>query len=54
VPEPVRRLLRLRAFPWLYPVVLVYRLCHLLHLDKGIKTVLLPPQYRAQIFGLDQ
>ena len=53
VPEPVHRLLRLAAFPWLYPVVLVYRLCYLLHLDKGIKKVLLPPQYRAQIFGLD-
>jgi hypothetical protein len=53
VPEPVRRLLGLTAFPWLYPVVLVYRLCHLLHLDKGIKTVLLPSQYRAQVFGLD-
>jgi uncharacterized protein (DUF2236 family) len=53
VPEPVRRLLKLAAFPWLYPVVLVYRLCHRLHLDKGIKTVLLPPQYRAKVFGLD-
>lgn len=53
VPEPVRRLLGLAAFPWLYPVVLVYRLCHLLHLDKGIKVVLLPPRYRTQVFGLD-
>jgi uncharacterized protein (DUF2236 family) len=53
VPVVVRRLLGLSAFPWLYPVVLVYRLCHLLHLDKSIKTVLLPPEYRSQIFGLD-
>jgi uncharacterized protein (DUF2236 family) len=53
-PAPVRKLLKLAAFPWLYPVVLVYRLCHLLRLDKGIKTVLLPPQYRAQVFSLDQ
>lgn len=52
-PPEVRRLLGLSAFPWLLPVVLVYRLCHLLHLDNGIKTALLPPQYRAQIFGLD-
>ena len=53
VPEPVRRLLGLAAFPWLYPVVLLYRLCHFLHLDKSIKIVLLPPRYRTQVFGLD-
>ena len=53
VPQVVRRLLRLGAFPWLWPVVQVYRFCHALHLDKGIKTVLLPAQYRSQIFGLD-
>lgn len=53
VPTPVRALLKLSSFPWLRPVVLVYRLCHLLHLDRGIKTVLLPPQYRMQVFGLD-
>jgi len=53
VPKRVRRLLRLGVFPWLWPVVQVYRFCHRLHLDKGIKTVLLPAQYRSQIFGLD-
>jgi uncharacterized protein (DUF2236 family) len=52
-PERVRRLLRLSAVPWLWPAVRVYRFCHLLHLDKGIKTVLLPAQYRSQVFGLD-
>jgi uncharacterized protein (DUF2236 family) len=53
VPPVVRRLLGLSAFPWLYPVILVYRCCHFLHLDKSIKLVLLPPRYRAQVFGLD-
>jgi uncharacterized protein (DUF2236 family) len=53
VPERVRRLLRLGAFPWLRPAVLVYRACCRLHLDKGIKTVLLPAQYRDRVFGLD-
>lgn len=53
VPERVRRLLRLGAFPWLWPAVQVYRFCAFLHLDKGIKTVLLPAGYRAQVFELD-
>jgi hypothetical protein len=53
VPRRVRRLLGLAAFPWLWPVVQVYRFCHFLRLDKGIKTVLLPAQYRAQVFELD-
>lgn len=53
VPERVRRLLRLGAFPWLWPAVQVYRFCAFLHLDKGIKLVLLPAEYRAQVFGLD-
>lgn len=53
VPDHVRRLLRLSAVPFLYPVVQVYKAARLVHLDKGIKTVLLPPQYRVQVFGLD-
>ena len=53
VPPPVRRMLGLSSFPWLYPVVLGYRFCRFLHLDKAIKIVLLPPQYRAQVFRLD-
>lgn len=53
VPGRVRRLLRLGAFPWLWPAVQVYRLCAFLRLDKGIKTVLLPAEYRIQVFELD-
>lgn len=54
VPGRVRRLLDLPSVHWLYPVVQAYKFFRWLRLDKGIKTVLLPPQYRAQVFGLDQ
>ncbi|HWB92824.1 MAG TPA: oxygenase MpaB family protein, partial [Puia sp.] len=53
VPGPVRRMLGFSSIPWLYPVVLGYRFSRFLHLDKAIKVLLLPPQYRAQAFGLD-
>lgn len=53
VPERVRRLLSLGAIPWLWPAVQVYRFCAFLHLDRGIKTVLLPAGYREQVFELD-
>lgn len=53
VPRPVRRMLGFSSVPWLYPVVLAYRFCRFLHLDKAIKLLLLPPQYRAQVFALD-
>jgi uncharacterized protein (DUF2236 family) len=53
VPPRIRRLLRLGAIPWLWPAVQVYRFCSFLHLDKGIKTALLPARYRAQVFALD-
>ena len=54
VPGRVRRLLDLPSVHWLYPVVQLYKLFRFLRLDKGIKTLLLPPRYRAQVFGLDQ
>jgi len=53
VPRRVRRLLKLPFIPLLYPVVQLYKISRLLHLDKGIKILLLPPRYRAQVFGLD-
>jgi uncharacterized protein (DUF2236 family) len=52
-PRRVRRLLGLSFVPFLYPVVQLYKISRLLHLDKGIKILLLPPRYRAQVFGLD-
>lgn len=54
VPGRVRRLLDMPSIHWLYPVVQGYKLFRWLRLDKGIKTILLPPRYRAQVFGLDQ
>ena len=53
VPGRVRRLLDLPTVHWLYPVVQAYKLFRFLRLDKGIKTLLLPPRYREQVFGLD-
>ncbi|GGA84203.1 oxygenase MpaB family protein [Puia dinghuensis] len=53
-PGRVRRLLDLPSLHLFYPVVQVYKLFHFLHLDKGIKTILLPPRYREAVFGLDQ
>jgi len=54
VPGRVRRLLDLPSIHWLAPVVAVYKLFRWLRMDKGIKMILLPPRYRAQVFGLDQ
>lgn len=53
VPDGVRRLLGLGAVPWLWPAVRVYRFCAFLHLDRGIKRILLPAAYRTQVFELD-
>jgi uncharacterized protein (DUF2236 family) len=54
VPGRVRRLLDLPSIHWLYPVVQVYKWVRWLRMDKGVKMILLPPRYRAQVFGLDQ
>jgi uncharacterized protein (DUF2236 family) len=54
VPPPVRQLLRLSSIPWLLPVVQLYKLFCRLHLNKGIKTLLLPQRYRTQVFQLDR
>lgn len=53
VPRRVRRLLGLSCLPFLYPVVQLYKFSRWLRMDKGIKILLLPPKYRAQVFGLD-
>lgn len=54
VPGRVRLLLDLPSIHWLYPVVQAYKFFRWLRLDKSIKTLLLPPRYRAQVFGLDR
>jgi uncharacterized protein (DUF2236 family) len=53
VPRPVRRLLGLPAFSFLYPAIPLYNLVCFLHLEKGVKIVLLPVAYRAAVFQLD-
>jgi hypothetical protein len=53
VPNRVRRLLGLPAFSFLYPLIPVYNLVCTLRLEKGVKTVLLPPRYRDEVFRLD-
>ncbi len=53
VPGRVRGLLRLPAFSVLYPFLPIYRLVCFLHLDRGLKTLLLPARYRTEVFDLD-
>ncbi len=53
VPSRVRELLRLRKFSLLAPVIPFYKLSRLLHLDKPIKSLILPDEYKQQIFDLD-
>jgi hypothetical protein len=52
-PGRVRRLLSLSRFPLLYPVVQIYKGIRLMRLDRLLKIVLLPAQYRASVFRLD-
>jgi uncharacterized protein (DUF2236 family) len=54
VPGRVRRLLDLPSIHWLHPVVQLYKFVRFLRMDKSVKILLLPPRYRAQVFGLDQ
>jgi uncharacterized protein (DUF2236 family) len=53
VPARVRRLLGLPSLPLFWPVIQLYKGIRLLHLDRLLKLVLLPPKYRAQVFQLD-
>ncbi len=53
VPPRVKQLLKLGSFPFLRPVIGLYKLSRLLRLDGIIKSTLLPAAYKAQIKGLD-
>ncbi|TRZ41587.1 oxygenase MpaB family protein [Robertkochia solimangrovi] len=53
VPEKVAILLRFKSYSMLIPAVPVYKLCKYLKMDKPIKSVLLPSDYKAQINELD-
>lgn len=53
VPDRVKHLLQFRSFSLMSPVVPVYKLLRLLHLDALVKTILLPGAYKKQIKALD-
>ncbi|MDX5346847.1 MAG: DUF2236 domain-containing protein [Hymenobacteraceae bacterium] len=53
VPDRVKALLGLRRFSFLSPAVPAYKISRKLHLDKLVKSILLPPDYKAQINALD-
>jgi hypothetical protein len=54
VPERVKKLLGLRSFSLLTPVLVFYKLSRRLQLDWFLKSAILPPAYRAEIKNLDQ
>lgn len=52
-PRRVRRLLSLPGLPVLWPVVQLYKVLRGFRLDRSLKIILLPREYRAQVFQLD-
>ena len=53
VPEQVRRLLHLRKFSFLVPVLPLYKISRVLKMDGFIKSLILPPRYKKEIEQLD-
>lgn len=53
VPNTVRKLLALRSFSLLSPVISVYKLSRDIHLDTILKSPLLPSRYKEDIRSLD-
>lgn len=53
VPRQVAQLLRFRKFSLLAPVVPLYKWSRTVKMDRAIKWLLLPAQYKAQINALD-
>jgi hypothetical protein len=53
VPAKVRKLLGLRSFSLLKPVILLYKLSRHFKLDSMIKRMALPPKYRGQLGKLE-
>jgi hypothetical protein len=52
-PRSVKKLLGYRAISWLGPIIPVYQMSRYLKLDRWLKNLLLPIDYRAQIMDLD-
>ncbi|WP_116126783.1 oxygenase MpaB family protein [Lewinella sp. IMCC34183] len=54
VPERVRDLLGLRRFSLLGPVLMLYKASHAIGLDRAIKALILPADYKREIDDLDR
>jgi len=53
VPQQVKTLLPFNRVHWLSPVISVYKISRYVKMDKIVKELLLPPEYKAQINELD-
>jgi len=53
VPKRVNRLLSLGEFPWLSPVLAIYKLSRVVKMDRFIKNIILPKAYQKEIEDLD-
>jgi hypothetical protein len=53
VPPLVSRLLCLPRFHWIRPLTVVYKILYRLRLDRLAKEIILPRNYRAQVYNLD-
>jgi hypothetical protein len=53
VPLQVKKLLHLKNFSLLSPIVAAYKFFRLFRLDWFLKSLVLPPAYKAQIKALD-
>lgn len=53
VPQKVHELLGLRKISLLYPLVRVYKACKRIKVDRLLKALILPPEYKKEILALD-
>jgi hypothetical protein len=53
IPKRVRQLLRLNYWSWAYPAIGLYKVCRRFKLDRPVKELILPKEYKRQISGLD-
>ena len=53
VPPRVNGLLSLPRIAWIRPLVFMYKILYRMHLDRLAKLIILPRNYRAQVYELD-
>ena len=53
VPDRVRKLLHFSNFSLLTPMIRVYKISRLMKMDRMLKNILLPADYKDQINELD-